>query len=101
MTDAPYRLIPGQTLKHGTRDVIQHSKGVTFNCPCGERRVWAGPHHTISFDDDGLLTLAPSCGSHAGEINGVDRPQNWCHFWIKNGQAEMCGDAQCPGGALG
>ena len=72
--------------------------GVVFKCPCGERQVYvASPPHTITFDEGGLLTLDGSVGSHADDSRG--RGKNWCHFHIKGGEAKMCEDAQCPGGA--
>ena len=77
--------------------VIPWQDGVVFRCPCGYRTVYiASPPHTIEFDDDGVLTLDPSCGYKARE--NLKRPQNWCHFHIKGGSATMCSDAQCPGG---
>lgn len=72
--------------------------GVAFRCPCGGRLVAITPqNHAIEFDDEGLLTLEPSCGAHPEPELG--RPENWCHFWIKGGQVEMAGDSKCPGGS--
>ena len=72
------------------------AEGVAFQCPCGERQCYvAAPPHTITFDGSNVLTLDPSCGFKArGHL-----PQNWCHFFLKNGQVEMCSDAKCPGGS--
>ena len=89
-----YRRAPGNFLHAGTRDVIVAGAGVYFHCPCGERRIYAAsPPHTITFDDEGVLTLDPSCGY----VKTTEHPANWCHFWLKAGVAEMVADAQCPG----
>ena len=46
------------------------------------------------------MTLHASCGYREKRKEGeVVRPANWCHFWIKSGEVEMCGDSQCPGGS--
>ena len=73
----------------------KNGEAVIFVCPCGEREVYCtSPPHGIQFDEQGILTLNGSCGYRARE----ERPANWCHFFVKNGQYEMCGDARCPGG---
>ena len=73
--------------------------GIVYMCPCdNEQRYITSPPHTISFDADGILTLIPSIGYKARQ--NLDRPQNWCHFFIKDGVVEMCSDAQCPGANL-
>ena len=80
-------------------EVVAHRDGVIFRCPCNERNVYvASPPHEIAFDDDGLLTLTGSCG-YAERVD-LGRPANWCHFFIKNGEMEMCPDSQCPGSEL-
>ena len=79
--------------------MVPWNDGVVFRCPCDERQIYvASPPHTITFDDDGRLTLNGSVGSK--EIRGPGgRPSNWCHFWVWGGTPEMCSDAQCPGGS--
>ena len=72
---------------------------IHFRCPCGERMVYVtSPPHTISFDDEGLLTLVGSVGSRAS-LHLSDGKPNWCHFWLKNGIPKMCFDTRCPGGS--
>lgn len=72
--------------------------GVVFLCPCEDRQVYiASPPHTITFDDEGVLTLDPSCGYKA---RSAGRSRNWCHFWVQNGQFKMCEDSKCPGVTL-
>ena len=90
-----YRKVTSSVLKSGTHDVIKWQNGVAFKCPCESERtvVISEKVHRISFDPDGVLTLNPSVAYHASET----RPQNWCHFWLKEGDVKMCGDAQCPG----
>ena len=76
--------------------VVPWSKGVIFECPCRERHTYIGsPPHTIEFDAEGILTIGPSIGSKPDPSR--DRKPNWCHFHIKGGVPEMCGDAECPG----
>ena len=76
--------------------VVPWQKGVIFKCPCGERQVYiASPPHTIEFDEEGILTVTASIGSKPDPSR--DRKPNWCHFHIKGGVPEMCGDAKCPG----
>lgn len=67
-----------------------------FRCPCGKRLVYVtSPPHSIAFAKDGILkSLGGSCGYQAEG----DRPQNWSHFTITDGQATMHGDSKCPGG---
>ena len=90
-----YRKGDKGNLERGSRVVVPWANGVAFRCPCDERDVLiASPTHTIAFDEDGILTLSPSCGFKAT----ASRPQNWCHFFIKNGVPEICGDSKCPGG---
>lgn len=99
MNKAKYRKVPTDTPGPGSREVMEWSDGVVFMCPCGERQAYvASPPHTITFDSDGVLTLDPSCGYRAKP--DLNRPQNWCHFYIKDGHPEMCDDAQCPGAGL-
>ena len=76
---------------------VPWSDGVVFKCPCGERDVYvASPPHEITWGEGGTLTLKGSVGSR--EDKGRSRAPNWCHFFIKGGDVEMCDDAQCPGG---
>ena len=85
-----------QLSRVGERVVVPWADGVMFRCPCDERQLYvASPPHEITFDSEGVLTLDPSCGYRASEH--PKRPQNWCHFWLKNGTPEMCDDAKCPG----
>lgn len=80
--------------------VLKWHEGVIFNCPCGERMVYvAEPPHTIIFDSEGALTLNGSVGSH--EDKSRNRKSNWCHFFIKEGNVDMCGDSECPGSNKG
>lgn len=75
----------------------KHGAAVIFRCPCGEREVYVkSPPHTITFDEDGRLTLDGSVAStgHSERSRDIGR----CHFHMKSGEAEMCGDASCPGG---
>ena len=91
-----YRRGTAEELKNvGSRAVVPWADGVVFRCPCDERQVYIQTH-TITFDAEGVLTLHPSCGYR--EKDSPPRPQNWCHFWLKDGEVEMCGDAKCPGG---
>lgn len=81
---------------------------VHFRCPCGHRTVsvHSPPHELIAFDADGKLTIKPSIGSREGwywksldpECREREHwPGNACHFYIRGGVPEMCGDATCPG----
>ena len=73
------------------------SEGVVFRCPCDHRQMYvASPPHTITFDAEGVLTVNASCGYKGNS----QQPQNWCHFWLRDGDVEMCSDAQCPGANL-
>ena len=89
-----YHRETGTTLQRGSREVVECDQGVCFWCPCGEREVYvSSPPHTITFDEEGVLTLDGSCGYHATDVH----PANWCHFWLKDGEAKMVSDAKCPG----
>ena len=78
--------------------VVPFQQGVIFRCPCGERDIYvAQPPHTITFDEQDRLTLVGSVGSHEHPNHDPPRPQNWCHFHLKDGAAKMCADAKCPG----
>ena len=91
-----YRRTAGGVPRAGSREVLVDGSGVHFNCPCGlQRRYASSAIHTITFDDEGLLTLDPSCGYRANS----EHPANWCHFWLRAGVAEMVADAKCPGGS--
>lgn len=86
-----------------SRDVFsfEGGKAIQFRCPCGRRLVYVtAPPHGITFDDAGHLTLDGSVGSVARPATPLRpaRQQNWCHFFIRDGDPEMCDDAQCPGG---
>ena len=81
----------------GSREVMDWQNGIVFFCPCDERRVYiTSPPHTVTFDAAGVLTLDPSIGYRENERH----PQNWCHFFLKDGVATMCADTQCPGAGL-
>ena len=81
----------------GERVAVPWDRGVIFKCPCGARDMYvASPPHTIKFDEHNALTIHASCGYSAKQH--PPRPQNWCHFWLKGGEVEMCEDAKCPGG---
>ena len=91
-----YRRGSGQVLGKGSRKVLELGNNVYFRCPCDERTVYiTSPPHTITFEDDGTLTLDGSVGSH--EDKGKGRPSNWCHFNVKSGEVEMHSDSICPG----
>lgn len=83
----------GAHLRIGERLVNTFGDGVLFRCPCDQRVCYAAENHQITFDDDGVLTLDPSCGYAANS----EHPQNWCHFWLRDGKVEMVGDSGCPG----
>ena len=92
-----YRIADESELGKAAGAVVKWDAGVIFRCPCSERQVYvASPPHTISWDVDSELNLDGSVGSRAQGYSPA-RPANWCHFFIKNGEAEMCADAQCPG----
>ena len=95
-----YRRLAGTILPKVSRDVlVDGGTGIHFRCPCGERRVYVtSPPHHYEFADDGVLTIAESCGYRANEK--LNRPAGWCHFHIKKGEPAMCKGVQCPGGAL-
>ena len=87
-------LIFERPLKPGEVMDAKDDKGcaVVFGCLCGEREVYvvSPPHHAIRFSDDGLLTIEPSILS----------PKHGCHFFMRKGHVEMCGDSTCPGANL-
>ena len=97
-----YRQGPGSVFEKGSRKVlIWENDGVGteahFRCPCGQRSVYVtSPPHTVTVDDDGLVTLDGSVGMRRDDARG-DGVANWCHFWLKSGIPEMCGDSRCPG----
>lgn len=65
-------------------------------CPCGERTVMLGPGHGLTVAEDGAVTTKHSIG-----YNHADgRPENWCHWQIKDGKPYFHADAQCPGSSL-
>ena len=87
-----------QDLVCGSRAVVPWNDGVVFRCPCDDRQVYiATPPHEIAFDAEGVLTVNQSMGYRAKPNMDPPRPQNWCHFHIKQGNPTMCDDAQCPG----
>ena len=68
-----------------------------LKCPCGEREgLLLGDRHAVTFDEDGLCTVHPSLGYEATD----EHPANWCHYFIRQGRVEMCGDARCPGAEM-
>lgn len=72
---------------------------VEFRCPCGVRTVFVTPgKHGISFDEDERLTVDGSIAitENGQKMYGV----GYCHFHIKDGEVEMCGDSKCPGAGL-
>lgn len=75
--------------------IVPWGDGYVFQCPCNERTIYvACPPHDAQFDTSGgLQTLGGSCGYRA---HG-DRPQNWCHFSIVDGEVQMHDDAKCSG----
>ena len=96
MNTAKYSKVPVDDHGPGSREVMDWHNGIVFMCPCdNEQRYITSPPHTISFNDDGVLTLDPSIGYRARQ--NLNRKENWCHFYIKEGHPTMCGDAQCPG----
>ena len=93
---AKYRKVPVDDYGPGSREVMDWHQGVVFMCPCDyERRYITSPPHAISFGDDGILSLEPSIGYR--ERRDLDRKENWCHFYIRDGTASMVGDSECPG----
>lgn len=101
MTDIVYRVVEGTERPLRTPGIVVHwrdgeAQAVAFSCPCGEREVYvteqAGHKITVT---DGILDIRGSCGYR--EDRNLGRPANWCHFFIKGGRVEMCGDSQCPG----
>ena len=94
MNKSKYRKVPTDTPGPGSREVMEWSDGVVFMCPCGERqayvatspRAFTRSRSTLT----AYLTLDPSCGYRAKP--DLNRPQNWCHFYIKDGHPEMCDD---------
>ena len=101
MSDEKYHKLSGSTLPVSGRGVLYWVEGdkeaVQFWCPCGHRRVYVtAPPHEIKFDSNGILqSLGGSCGYKANPI----RPNNWCHFTIKDGLVDTIhSDAKCPGG---
>ena len=101
-----YRKAQGKTLRRGTSKRVlywteEHGEAAQFNCPCGERLVYVtSPPHKIEFDNDGVLvSLGGSCGYTPKPKMKPPRPENWCHFTIKDGVVEtMHSDSKCPGG---
>ena len=87
----PRPLKPGPVLFWRT-DI---GEAVVFSCPCGEREVYATTleGHEFEWDADLRLTVQGSLGSRPKD----GRPLNWCHFFMRDGEVEMCSDAQCGG----
>ena len=85
---------PGPVLSWDGGD---YGQSVIFSCPCGEREVYVTERkgHEILFDDDDRLTINGSCG-YAPKPD-LGRPANWCHFFMRAGEIEMCSDSKCPG----
>lgn len=91
-----------RTFDKGSRHVFVYQNEAHFMCPCGERLVKVIPSiHSIEFDEQGIMTIDPSCGSkemyYGIPPNRIKAPKGWCHFYIKNGLPEICEDSQCPG----
>ena len=81
-------------------DDTVHGQAVIFSCPCGEREVYVTTHegHRFEWDAEDRLTIHGSCGYAAKPDLG--RSENWCHFLMAGGVAEICNDSQCPGASL-
>lgn len=100
-TDVVYKRVPTGKTEPCPKEVgpvlwFPHIPSIEFLCPCGERVVYVtSPPHTIEFSEDELLTLDGSVGSR--ERPDLGRPPNWCHFFVRNGVPDICGDALCPG----
>ena len=95
-----YRNGTEEELNEGVRGiVVPWQDGIVFQCLCNERTVYvASPPHKITFDDNGVLTIKDSCGYR--EKKNLRREANWCHFFLENGEIEMCSDSKCPGSKL-
>ena len=94
-----YRRGTEEELNRGEHVAVPWEDGVVLKCPCGKRDVYvAEPPHEIKFDENGTLTLVGSCGYKENKAH--ERPQNWCHFSIKDGNVETHMDSQCPGSKL-
>ena len=99
MNTEKYRKVATDDHGPGSREVMDWGNGITFMCPCDNLRCYiASPPHTITFDSGGVLTLEPSIGYRARQ--DLNRPQHWCHFYIRDGHPEMCDDSQCPGAGM-
>ena len=80
--------------KKDMRGVAPWSHGFLFHCPCGKRAVYVNETvHTVTFNGI-VMHVNPSIGN---PVSDPHRPKNWCHFFIKEGEPRMCGDARCPG----
>ena len=88
---AEYRRAPTTDMERPLAEpgpVLAWDQAVIFLCPCGEREIYiTSPPHEIEFDEEGRLTLNGSVGSR----EKGDRPANWCHFRMRNGE---CRDVQ-------
>ena len=76
------------------REVHESYKTHRYNfiCPCGDRVVSVKcPPHEVTFDERGWMSIKNSCGYSKTKT----RPENWCHFSIKNGVPIMHEDSQC------
>ena len=93
-----YKGIEGNKLLHPKSVIkLEDINAIAFHCPCGERIAYvSSPPHKITFDENKILTIKNSCGYKATK----DKPTNWCHFYIKDGQYKMVDDSQCPGRKL-
>ncbi|MCY3878615.1 MAG: DUF6527 family protein [Rhodobacteraceae bacterium] len=68
-----------------------------MSCKCGRRELYLRSHE-ISYDDDGIVTVHPSIIDREWWDNQDGKTvRGICHFWLKNGEIEMCGDSTCPG----
>ena len=98
---APYRLVKKPVLVHipRNREVFFWESGLLLTCPCSVKRLISikSPPFGMSFSNEGVLTVDGSI-SGSGYIGFKERPKHWCHFFLKDGQPQMCDDTKCPGG---
>jgi len=68
-------------------------------CPCGEREVYLA-NHKLAFDANDRLTVEPSILNEEwlflDEDGEYSKRVARCHFFIRDGVAEMCEDSTCP-----
>lgn len=74
--------------------VLQDAEGIYHvNCPCNLRTCRLGAGHKVSVSEGGAVSTGASIGWKAT----TTKPQNWCHWQIKDGVPVFYGDAKCPG----